>query len=153
MKKFLQVFVLAVVVLLFTNCTGLKAPELQSVEIVELTRTGGEGLLQVNLTYNNPNKADLKIKLANIEGMINQKPMGSFEKRDRTLVPGKEDKVIELKYQFDPDEIYPGFLSSQLGAIGSKRVRISLNGDINFIKGDKAIEVPVEYSEVYKIPG
>ncbi|MCP4124230.1 MAG: hypothetical protein GY751_20990 [Bacteroidetes bacterium] len=153
MKKYMSGFVLIAVALLFANCTGTKAPELQSVEIMELSRTAGEGTLKVNLTYLNPNKAELKIKMANIEGMINQRPLAPFKSKDRVALPGKEDKVIEVSYSFQPDDIYPGFLSNQFGAIGSKRVRISLNGSIEFIKDDKSIDVPLEYSEVYKIPG
>jgi LEA14-like dessication related protein len=142
----------AIFVYLLAGCQAIKAPELVSVNITELNRAAGDGSLKVELTYSNPNGKALTIKQVNVNGMINQKSIGDFKLSKRGRINARAEEIVELHYRFDPDEIYPGFLSRKFGVIGSKRVRITLEGESVFLKQDKEVSVPVDYSEVYKIP-
>ena len=136
---------------LFSSCGSLKEPELKSIEIVELSRTAGEGVLKVELTYSNPNSKALTIKKVNIDGLINQKSVGKYTLPQRGRIDKRSEETVEAIFNFVPDYIYNGFLSKQFGAIGSKRVRISLKGDVEFLKEETEMVLPIDYSEIYKI--
>lgn len=155
MKGLKSGYVAALLALAFfaVSCTSTKAPELKSVEIAELSRTAGEGLLRINLRYANPNGGVMTLSGVDLAAMINQKDLDiSGPGETGQEFPGKAETVLETTFTFDPDEIYPGFLSKQFGAIGSRRVRITLSGTLTFARGEKTVEVPVDYSEVYKLP-
>lgn len=126
-----------------------------TVEIADLSRSGGEGNLMVHLLYSNPNKSELTIEKAPILCKINQKELGKFVLSQPLTLPGKSTDTLKVRYAFTPDHIYPGFLSRQFGAISSKRVQITLSGKVVFEKEGKKeaikLDVPVDYSEAYKI--
>jgi hypothetical protein len=86
-----------------------------------------------------------------IDGLINQKSVGKYSLSNHGEIGKRSDGTIELNFPFDPDNIYNGFLSKQFGAIGSKRVRISLLGKVIFMKEEMELILPLDYSEIYKL--
>lgn len=149
-QSILTLFLAFCLVIGMNSCTQVKSPTIEGVEIVELSRNAGDGMLRVNLDVDNPNSSSLRLKSAAIEASLNQKKLGKYSLKERIEIEGGQVTKVGLSYPFVPDDIFRGFLSNQFGALSSKSVRITLEGKVVFVQEDKEFEVPVIYSEIHK---
>ena len=149
MKNILALFIILV---FFAACSyEVKDLECSEIENIELFKKEGTGHLKGNLQFTNSNSKDMKILRTDASVYINQKLIGEIDDIVGEELAAKTPYTFNVDLNFDPNEVYPGFMATRLGSFGTTEVQVVLKGKIKTDLDDEKHDHVFEVSKSVKV--
>jgi LEA14-like dessication related protein len=126
-------------------CKNLVAPVFESIEQVEITeRTGTHITVAAEVNFYNPNHHKITLKHADIDVLINGKPITNYT-RDYNIKINKDEYFsIPVEITFTLADLNSNVITSAINALLGKKQRLSYKGHIRIRVFGVRIKVPVD---------
>ena len=130
----LSLFYLTILFAVF-SCKKLEAPVYESVDNVEIIdRSGNAVTISANVNFHNPNNHKITLKHADIDILLNDKPI-TIEKKENFTVP--------VQISFSMADLNTNVISSAINAFLGKKQVLSYKGNIKIKASGIRINIPV----------
>lgn len=148
-------FSLIALFLLLIQCTVTEKPEFINIENIKINSISkGEVDITVNAIFENKNDIGGEIYTDHLDILIDSISVGSIKTKTFT-VPAKSEFTIPLQGNFSTKALLNkkpnDLLKSVLNFIGSKKVPLTIKGDLVFKKGPFEYAYPVNQTEEIKL--
>ncbi len=148
MKKFL----LSISVLLFfTACNMVKAPEFQGVSKIDFKKKDdGKLVLVAYAKYHNPNLLGGKFQVKDIKVFVDDKFFANLNS-ETYKVPTKKDFEIPLEVDFDAKYFKKNNILDALNSLINNKLKVHYKGNIVYVSHGLNIPYPLDYQQEVKI--
>jgi len=145
LHQFKSTIILLLLVLSIASCKKIEAPVYESVENVEITdRSSNSVTLSAEVNFHNPNDYTITLKKADIDVLLNDKPLTHFT-RDYNLKIGKQERfTVPVEITFSLADLNTNVISSAINALLGKKQTLSYRGNIKLRAFGVRINVPVD---------
>jgi len=142
MKKYILFLFLFV---LISGCKRPQAPEFKYINDIELeTQNDGKTILKGVAVFYNPNKMKLTLLDGEIEVTIDGNYISTIqEEYDMELDP-ESDFSVPLELPVSPNKMKSSLISSALGILTGKKLKIGYKGDIRLKAYGIPVKVPID---------
>jgi len=137
--------ILFIILLLAAACKNLVAPVYESIEQVEVTeRTGTYITVAAEVNFYNPNHRNITLKHADINVLINDKPITNFTRDYNIKIDKDEHFSVPVEITFTLADLNTNVITSAINALLGKKQRLSYKGHISIRAFGVRIKVPVD---------
>lgn len=145
MDKYYKSGILYLIILLAAfSCKKLEAPVYESVNNVEIiNRSSNSVTISANVNFHNPNNHKIILKHADIDILLNDKPITNFKKDYDLKIEKKENFTVPVQISFSIADLNTNVISSAINAFLGKKQVLSYKGNIKIKASGIRINIPV----------
>ena len=146
MKKRYSSSLLYILILLISfSCKKVEAPVYESVDEIEIIdRSSNSVTIAANVNFHNPNNYRITLKQANIDVLLNGKPITNFTKDYNLKIEKNENFSVPVEISFSMADLNTNVISSAINALLGKKQVLSYKGNIKIKAYGIRINVPVD---------
>lgn len=146
MKKRYSSSLLYILILLISfSCKKVEAPVYESVDEIEIIdRSSNSVTIAANVNFHNPNNYRITLKHANIDVLLNGKPITNFTKDYNLKIEKNENFSVPVEISFSMADLNTNVISSAINALLGKKQVLSYKGNIKIKAYGIRINVPVD---------
>ena len=134
-----------VILLALISCKKLEAPVFESVENVEVKdRTSTQVTLLADVNFYNPNNYKITLKHANIDVLLNEKPITNYTRDYNIEIEKNEHFSVPVEIKLSISDINTNVITSAINALMGKKQKLSYIGHIKIKAFGFRIKVPVD---------
>ena len=127
------------------SCKKLEAPVFESVDHVEIKdRTSTEVTLVADVNFYNPNKYKITLKHADIDVLLNDKPITNYTRDYHIKIDKNEHFSVPIEVVFSLSDLNTNVITSAINALLGKKQKLSYKGDIKIKAFGIKINVPID---------
>jgi LEA14-like dessication related protein len=126
------------------SCRKLEAPVYNSVDNIEIKdRSSNSVTISANVNFHNPNNYRITLKNADIDVLLNDKPITNFTKDYNLKIEKNENFTVPVEISFSMADLNTNVISSAINALLGKKQILSYRGNIKIKAYGIRINVPV----------
>ena len=145
MKKY--IYLLAI--LLFLGCVPKQEIEFRRVLNVKVETETKIPFMKADIVFYNPNKKGSRLKLIEMEILVNEKKAGTVSQIMDQRIEGESEFTVPIEVKLALEE--GGLFSTLMNIFGGKKSIVRMVGKIKLKVHGIGITVPVDYKEEIKL--
>ena len=127
------------------SCKKLEAPVYESVDEIEIKdRSSNSVTITANVNFHNPNNYRITLKHADIDVLLNDKPITNFTRDYNLKIEKNENFTVPVEISFSMADLNTNVISSAINALLGKKQVLSYQGNIKIKAYGIRINVPVD---------
>ena len=127
------------------SCKKLEAPVYESVDEIEIKdRSSNSVTITANVNFHNPNNYRITLKHADIDVLLNDKPITNFTRDYNLKIEKNENFTVPVEIRFSMADLNTNVISSAINALLGKKQVLSYRGNIKIKAYGIRINVPVD---------
>jgi LEA14-like dessication related protein len=127
------------------SCKKLEAPVYESVDEIEIKdRSSNSVTITANVNFHNPNNYRITLKHADIDVLLNDKPITNFTRDYNLKIEKNENFTVPVEISFSMADLNTNVISSAINALLGKKQILSYRGNIKIKAYGIRINVPVD---------
>lgn len=145
MSKYYKIVLFYILILFVAiSCKKLEAPVYESVDNIEIKdRSSNSVTIMANVNFHNPNNYRITLKHADIDVLLNDKPITNFTKKYNLKIEKQENFTVPVEISFSMADLNTNVISSAINALLGKKQVLSYKGNIKIKAYGVRIKVPV----------
>ncbi len=127
------------------SCKKVEAPVYESVDEIEIIdRSSNSVTITANVNFYNPNNYRITLKKADIDVLLNDKPITNFTRVYNLKIEKNEHFTVPVEIRFSMADLNTNVISSAINALLGKKQVLSYKGNIKIKAYGIRINVPVD---------
>ena len=127
------------------SCKKVEAPLYESVDEIEIIdRSSNSVTITANVNFYNPNNYRITLKNADIDVLLNDKPITNFTREYNLKIEKNEHFTVPVEIRFSMADLNTNVISSAINALLGKKQVLSYKGNIKIKAYGIRINVPVD---------
>ncbi len=145
MNRFYKSSLLYILILIAAfSCKKVEAPVYESVDELEIIdRSSNSVTISANVNFYNPNNYRITLKKADIDVLLNDKPITNFTRDYNLKIEKNEHFTVPVEIRFSMADLNTNVISSAINALLGKKQVLSYKGNIKIKAYGIRINVPV----------
>jgi LEA14-like dessication related protein len=129
-------------------CGPVSSLQLRQIRNVQ-AELGSSPLLRAEAVIHNPNRMRVKLRKADIEVHIDNKPAAYIQQHFNLTIPPRADFSLPLEVKVNLEEM--GLLNTVLSVLGGKKFEVQYTGTLWLSYHGMRIKLPVNHREEVRI--